>query len=169
MREKKPISDERREQLRRAGQARAKSFTPEYQRQAGQALKEKVDPVYYRVIGRLGGRRTMFNTLLKIAANWQFSQEQIATSKVSERRRDELVAGMRQHYREEAEKYLAPWGNKVFLEFYEPGSSGMQFKRKRVRTPKSCRKAATALRAGNSPNNETGKRSRKRKTGTEKT
>jgi hypothetical protein len=61
----------------------------------------------------------MFRMLMRIAQSWNFSPQEIAESRVSTEKRDELVAGMRAHYGEEAEHYIDPaWGTKIFLLFF---------------------------------------------------
>lgn len=58
----------------------------------------------------------MFRMLIGTSQPWNFSPQEIAESRVSAQKRDELVAGMRAHYREEAEHYFDPaWGTKIFL------------------------------------------------------
>lgn len=89
----------------------------------GKRLAASLDNSYFAFIGRRGGRRAQYNQLMRLAQTWQFSQAQIAESKVSERRRAELVAEMREHYRQQAiEKYHDYTGNRIMLElFFQEG------------------------------------------------
>jgi hypothetical protein len=133
-----PLTEAQLAQRRAAARSRGKQLREdvEHQRRASRSLREKVGVAYYRFIAERGGRKRMYLLMMEVAESWQFTEDEIAASKVSEERRAELVAQMRQHYRERAEeKYGSPVGyegrQKVMLEMFPPDQAKPKSKRKR--------------------------------------
>ena len=93
-------------------------------RAAGKALKAKVSREYYRLIGRRGGRRTLYNQLMTLAETFNGFPCEI---KCSPERLQEIIADQRAHYKEQAEYWKDDTGNMVMVELlspdFEPGDA----------------------------------------------
>jgi hypothetical protein len=137
----KPLTQAQLEQRRAAAKARGAQLSQDtdHQRQASAALREQVSSDYYRFIGRIGGRRTMYNRLMEVAANWGFTPDEIQESRVSPERRAELEADMRSYYRERAiEKYGTTYGNRVMLALFPPEQESEGTRKRRRKSKKQA-------------------------------
>jgi hypothetical protein len=99
----------------------------EIARLGGNTLAASVSRDYYRFIGRLGGRKYMYNLLMHIADNYQCLNCQHNNCKLvssNPRGHERLVQEIKEHYRQEAyEKYYCFTGNRIFLELFQPDNS----------------------------------------------
>jgi hypothetical protein len=87
--------------------------------EAGRALASQVSRDYYRFIGRKGGRKFMYNMLMRLAQEWTPSADQVEES-ASPAHLDRFIATMRQMYFDQAQDYKEDTGQAIMLDLFRP-------------------------------------------------
>jgi hypothetical protein len=87
--------------------------------EAGRALASQVSRDYYRFIGRKGGRKYMYNMLMRLAQEWTPSADQIDAS-ASPVHLARFIADMRQMYFDQAQDYKEFTGQAIMLDLFRP-------------------------------------------------
>jgi hypothetical protein len=112
-----------------AGKSRAKAFTSAYQRQAGLALKQRVNAAYYQKIGRMGGRRSLYNWFIYQSRHYELRQDKPDLivewqarwgPQVAARLVEQWNALKREDFVELAERYRDEIGTRVMLVLFRP-------------------------------------------------
>jgi hypothetical protein len=98
----------------------------EQRREAGRALAAKVERDYYRFIGRRGGRRFMFNQLIRLANEYSCPMCALGVCKITNPLRHEAwVNKFRADYQAEAyERYFDYTGNRMMLALFARSEQG---------------------------------------------